>query len=231
MQEALYAAIQAYTTDQGAQVNYDSAAYPYWFDDAGERYGNWTPRLLRAAYNYQVSQKDPGTFAHGGKYIFQLMYDSIEDLGGDVSNLHRIDHGHFAGSEEAFRHWDEDRAVPASCARCHSADGLPDVPGRRCEHLDRAGQRVPVLDLPHRLDVRHPRGGRGRVPERGNREPRGRPDVAGDAAVHQLSPGTRLDQHGQRADRREGSRHGRRVACRSSTSTTSPPGPRCLAPT
>jgi len=127
MQEALYAAIQAYTADQGAQVNYDSAAYPYWFDDAGERYGSWTPRLLKAAYNYQVSQKDPGTFAHGGKYIFQLMYDSIEDLGGDVSNLHRIDHGHFAGSEEAFRHWDEDdpAVVPASCAKCHSADGLP----------------------------------------------------------------------------------------------------------
>jgi hypothetical protein len=125
MQEALYAAIQAYTADQGSQVTYDPAAYPYWFDDAGERFGSWTPRLLRAAYNYQVSQKDPGTFAHGGKYIFQLMYDSIEDLGGDVSNLHRIDHGHFAGSEEAFRHWDEDGAVPASCARCHSADGLP----------------------------------------------------------------------------------------------------------
>ena len=127
MQEALYAAIQAYGTDQGAPVVYDSAAYPYWFDDAGERFGAWTPRLLRAAYNYQVSQKDPGTFAHGGKYIFQLMYDSIEDLGGDVSNLHRIDHGHFAGSEEAFRHWDEDdpAVVPASCARCHSADGLP----------------------------------------------------------------------------------------------------------
>jgi hypothetical protein len=125
MQEALYAAIQAYGTDQGAPIAYDSAAYPYWFDDAGERFVAWTPRLLRAAYNYQVSQKDPGTFAHGGKYIFQLMYDSIADLGGDVSNLHRIDHGHFAGSEEAFRHWDEDGAVPASCAKCHSADGLP----------------------------------------------------------------------------------------------------------
>jgi hypothetical protein len=111
----------------GAPITYDSAAYPYYFDDAGERFGSWTPRLLRAAYNYQVSQKDPGTFAHGGKYIFQLIYDSIEDLGGDVSNLHRIDHGHFAGSEEAFRHWDEDdpAVVPGSCAKCHSADGLP----------------------------------------------------------------------------------------------------------
>jgi len=138
MQEALYATIQDYAASAGAAVVYDPGAYPYFFNDSnadgatdadeanfGNRYASWTPRLLRAAYNYQVSQKDPGTFAHGGKYIFQLMYDSIEDLGGDVSNLHRIDHGHFAGSEEAFRHWDEDPAVPASCARCHSADGLP----------------------------------------------------------------------------------------------------------
>ncbi len=36
--------------------------------------------LLRGAYNYQVSLKDPGAYAHGGKYIIELMYDSIEDL-------------------------------------------------------------------------------------------------------------------------------------------------------
>ena len=40
----------------------------------------WTPRLLKAAYNYQTSIKDPGAFAHGGKYIIELLYDSIEDL-------------------------------------------------------------------------------------------------------------------------------------------------------
>ena len=138
MQEALYAAIQDYAAGAGTGIVYDSHSYPYFFVDGngdgetgedeanfGNRYASWTPRLLKAAYNYQVSQKDPGTFAHGGKYIFQLMYDSIEDLGGDVSSLSRIDHGHFAGSEEAFRHWDEDPAVPASCAKCHSADGLP----------------------------------------------------------------------------------------------------------
>ena len=42
-----------------------------------------------------------------------------------MEGLRRIDHGHFAGSEEAFRHWDEDGEVPASCAKCHSAAGLP----------------------------------------------------------------------------------------------------------
>ena len=43
----------------------------------------------------------------------------------EVEGLQRIEHGHFAGSEEAFRHWDEDGAVQASCARCHSSAGLP----------------------------------------------------------------------------------------------------------
>ena len=125
-------------------VVYESHSYPYFFIDTdangevdeGEaafpnRYNAWTARLAKAAYNYQVSLKDPGRFAHGGKYVIQLLYDSIEDLNGglstpmDVSGLSRIDHGHFAGSEEAFRHWDEDGAVPGRCSRCHSAAGLP----------------------------------------------------------------------------------------------------------
>jgi hypothetical protein len=135
MQEMLYAAMQTYSAEVGgAAVVYDSHAYPYFFDEAGERYGSWTPRLAQAAYNYQVSQKDPGEFAHGGKYIIQLLYDSIESLNEgmsspvDLSNMsamRRIDHGHFAGSEEAFRHWDEDGFVPASCTKCHTSEGLP----------------------------------------------------------------------------------------------------------
>jgi hypothetical protein len=43
----------------------------------------------------------------------------------DMTAMRRIDAGHFAGSEEAFRHWDAEGAVPGSCAKCHSADGLP----------------------------------------------------------------------------------------------------------
>jgi hypothetical protein len=132
LQEMLYGAMQAYSSEvAGSQVTYDAASYPYFFDDAGESFAAWTPRLAKAAYNYQVSQKDPGEFAHGGKYIIQLLYDSIESLNEalstpvDLSAANRIDHGHFAGSEEAFRHWDEDGAVPGSCSRCHSAEGLP----------------------------------------------------------------------------------------------------------
>ncbi|MCB8966475.1 MAG: cytochrome c3 family protein [Ardenticatenaceae bacterium] len=132
MQEMLLQAMQAYSTEiAGTGITYDAAAYPYFFNDAGERYATWTARLAKAAYNYQVSQKDPGEFAHGGKYIIELLYDSIEDLNSaisapvDLTNAHRIDHGHFAGSEEAFRHWDEEGFVSGSCSRCHSATGLP----------------------------------------------------------------------------------------------------------
>lgn len=132
MQELLYTAMQAYSAEVGgAAIVYDAAAYPYFFNDAGERFAAWTPRLAQAAYNYQVSQKDPGEFAHGGKYIIQLLYDSAENLNEalstpvDLSNARRIDHGHFAGSEEAFRHWDEEGVVPAGCTKCHSSEGLP----------------------------------------------------------------------------------------------------------
>ncbi|MCA9958099.1 MAG: cytochrome c3 family protein [Anaerolineales bacterium] len=141
MRENLYAAMQAYAAEiSGAALVYDEATYPYFFADAnsngsvdeGEgRYNAWTARLAKAAYNYQVSLKDPGRYAHGGKYVIQLLYDSLEDVNMalstpiDMTGMHRIDHGHFAGSEEAFRHWDEDGFVSASCAKCHSDMGLP----------------------------------------------------------------------------------------------------------
>ncbi|MCB0239947.1 MAG: hypothetical protein KDH08_15175, partial [Anaerolineae bacterium] len=143
VQETLFTAIQAYASEvAGTPILYNPAAYPYFFGDANANgqvdedesgYASWTPRLLRAAYNYQVATKDPGKFAHNGKYIIQLMYDSIADLNTavtepvDMTTMHRIDPGHFAGSEEAFRHWDEEGAVPSSCAKCHSADGLPQL--------------------------------------------------------------------------------------------------------
>lgn len=145
LREMLSQAMQAYGSEvSGTPIVYDSHSYPYFFIDTNEdgeagedeavypnAYNAWTPRLAKAAYNYQVSLKDPGKYAHGGKYIIQLLYDSIEELNGaiatpvDLSTANRIDHGHFAGSEEAFRHWDEDGAVPGSCSKCHSAAGLP----------------------------------------------------------------------------------------------------------
>jgi hypothetical protein len=132
LQAMLYEAMQAYGEEvAGTPIVYDAASYPYFFDDAGEGYASWTGRLAKAAYNYQTSLKDPGSYAHGGKYIIQLLYDSIADLNEalsspiDLSAASRGDAGHFDGSTEAFRHWDADGEVPGSCARCHSADGLP----------------------------------------------------------------------------------------------------------
>ena len=138
LQDQLYQTIQAYANEVlESPIVYDSHSYPYFFADTDadgegdEEYAAWTPRLLKAAYNYQLSVKDPGQYAHGGKYIIQLLNDSITDLNNaiaepvDMTAMRRIDAGHFAGSEEAFRHWDEDGAVPGSCAKCHSAGGLP----------------------------------------------------------------------------------------------------------
>jgi mono/diheme cytochrome c family protein len=103
MREALYAALQDNAQNEvGTAIVYDQQSHPYFFIDTngnGEadpdeansdnRYNAWTPRLLKAAYNYQYSTKDPGAFAHNGLYIIQVLYDSLEDLGADVSTMTR----------------------------------------------------------------------------------------------------------------------------------------------
>jgi hypothetical protein len=58
-------------------------------DKDGESYATWTPRLLKAAYNYTYSAKEPGSYGHNGRYIIQLLYDSIEDLGTSANFLTR----------------------------------------------------------------------------------------------------------------------------------------------
>lgn len=90
----LYAAIQVYGTDIGdAPIGYAYGTFPYFFNDTDNdgqisseeavfpnRYQSWTPRLLKAAYNYQVVQKDPGGYVHNPAYLLQLIYDSLESL-------------------------------------------------------------------------------------------------------------------------------------------------------
>ncbi len=147
LQELLYSAIQAYASEVvGTPIVYDVHAYPYFFIDTdadgqlteGEaafpnRYVAFTPRLLQAAYNFQMYEKDPGAFAHNARYHVQLMYDSIASLNEalatpvDITNAQRNSAGHFDGTAEAFRHWDaEDPAeVPGTCAKCHTSEGLP----------------------------------------------------------------------------------------------------------
>lgn len=80
-----------------APIVYAPGSFPYFFHDTdgdgalseGEaafpnRYQSWTPRLLRAAYNYQYVRQDGGAFAHNPHYALQLLYDSLADLGSAV---------------------------------------------------------------------------------------------------------------------------------------------------
>jgi hypothetical protein len=196
----LYSALLRYAREViGKPIVYDADSNPYFFNDKNDNgvadadetesanaYKSFSARLLRAAYNYQVSVKDPCGYVHNGKYIIELLYDSLEDLnaalgvetaaeaarepqpvqsfaasrpepvdrGRDVwrpgeqalsgdldagqndrslrqsasqahGSLRRTDEGHFDGSSMAFRDWDADGEVPTTCAKCHSAEGLP----------------------------------------------------------------------------------------------------------
>ena len=99
----LYAAIQVYARNVvGVPIVFDLGTYPYFFTDTNNNgladpeeinsdngYNSWTPRLLRAAYNYNYVSHDPGAFAHNSTYVIQVMYDSLADIGGDVSGMAR----------------------------------------------------------------------------------------------------------------------------------------------
>jgi hypothetical protein len=149
----LYAAIQDYAENViGMPIVYDGHAYPYWFNDNGmganfgNRYVDFDAKLLAAAYNYQVAQKDPAGYIHNGTYIQQILYDSVMDIGASTAvevigrgefSLNGLEvgtasktqqwqlSGHGATDEEPFRHWDEDGGeVPSSCAKCHTTGGF-----------------------------------------------------------------------------------------------------------
>ncbi len=145
MQATLLQAIQAYAKDvAGSPVVYDPGTYPYFFIDTNgngtadadevnsdNAYASWTGRLVKATYNYQMSVKDPGAFAHNAKYVIELLYDSTADLNSalktpiDMSKMNRNDSAHFDATAMAFRDWDSEGEVPATCSKCHSATGLP----------------------------------------------------------------------------------------------------------
>ena len=52
-------------------------------------YKSFDAKLLKAAYNYQFSIKEPCGYIHNADYMAQLAIDSIGDLGGDVSTFSR----------------------------------------------------------------------------------------------------------------------------------------------
>ncbi len=87
LHEALYAAIQDYATEVLGEPIVYKDDFPYFFHDVGgdeltyaDRYATWTPRLMRAAYNYHYVHEDAGVYVHNARYVLQLLYDSINDL-------------------------------------------------------------------------------------------------------------------------------------------------------
>lgn len=81
-------------TVAGKAMVYDAHRHPYFFADANADgiadqaegkpvpYDAWTPRLLRAAYNWKFVTADPGVHVHNPHYALELLYDSIEDMAG-----------------------------------------------------------------------------------------------------------------------------------------------------
>lgn len=61
----------------GGEINLDDLTF-------GDRYTTWTPRLVRATYNYNFVYRDPGAYAHNPRYVLQLLYDSISDINESV---------------------------------------------------------------------------------------------------------------------------------------------------
>jgi len=87
MTEKLWRMIQVSTlATDGAEIIEFNGRFQ---NNSGESYTTWTPRLLQAAYNYQYVIKDPGSYSHNPKYILQLLYDSLTDLGGDTRGMVR----------------------------------------------------------------------------------------------------------------------------------------------
>ena len=85
-----------------APLCYDGDTYPYFFKDtngdkqcgtaeltAANGFVAFTPALMKASFNYQLSRKEPGAWAHNFDYMAQLLYDSIADLGGSTAALTR----------------------------------------------------------------------------------------------------------------------------------------------
>ena len=87
MLEKLWITMQLYAvlTEDTDLILYNNG----FFNEAGEKYSTWTPDLLQAAYNYHYAAKDPGNYSHNPKYIMQLLYDSIDELGGSTRGMTR----------------------------------------------------------------------------------------------------------------------------------------------
>jgi hypothetical protein len=100
LEELLFTSIQEYAqVISGEPIAYINQ-FPYFIHEdaqqgqgANSPYNAWTPRLVKAAYNYQFSRQDLGGYVHNPRYMLQLLYDSLLDLQDyssiPVENLNR----------------------------------------------------------------------------------------------------------------------------------------------
>jgi hypothetical protein len=80
----------------GVSLHYDGSRHPYFFADANGDgvadqvdgkpvpYNAWSPRMLKAAYNWKFVGSDTGVHVHNPHYALQLLHDSMEDLSGPL---------------------------------------------------------------------------------------------------------------------------------------------------
>lgn len=83
-------------TVAGLPLHYDGSRHPYFFADANGdgvadqadgrpvAYTAWTPRMLKAAYNWKFVASDKGIHVHNPHYALELLHDSMEDLAGPL---------------------------------------------------------------------------------------------------------------------------------------------------
>ena len=89
----LYSAIQNYADEVIGQPIAYTYRDPKWVVDTNANgsadadeintansYASWTPRLVKATYNYHYVVATPGGFAHNANYVIQILVDTIEDL-------------------------------------------------------------------------------------------------------------------------------------------------------
>ena len=160
----LYKGIVNYANFKLAKkICYDKGNYPYWFETANAdgtcsvadptmrvAYALFSPRLLRAAFNYNLFVREPGAWAHNPRYVVELAYDGIVDLnngltaaqkaggtyvnptftltvrrgfsGPDLPANPNIANSHFDVTANAFRFRDANGSMPYPCMRCHGGE-------------------------------------------------------------------------------------------------------------
>src|SRR5690606_34405623 len=89
--------VEEYARDvAGVPLHFDSGRHPYFFADVNGDgvadqvdgkpvpYAPWTPRMLKAAYNWKFVGSDGGIHVHNPHYALELLYDSMENLAGPI---------------------------------------------------------------------------------------------------------------------------------------------------